>query len=180
MVSKARLDLPEPESPVTTMSLSRGISTEMFFRLCTRAPCTAMVVRAALTAGWAVLVAILRFPHIYERLFLHQDVASLRELNGSRNLADEPPVSQVLARRRDSLHVEIPLEMGLDLGRRTRFAHLAQVIEHQPEQRGRSSRQVLVDGVERRLHFLPCLLGIQQIGIDDPEERRIELHRLEE
>ena len=46
MVSNARLDLPEPESPVTTMSLSRGISTEMFLRLCTRAPCTAMVVCA--------------------------------------------------------------------------------------------------------------------------------------
>src|SRR5262249_52792002 len=46
MVSKARLDLPEPESPVTTTSLSRGISTEMFFRLWTRAPCTEAVVRA--------------------------------------------------------------------------------------------------------------------------------------
>src|SRR3954454_22080922 len=47
MVSNARLDLPEPESPVTTISLSRGISSETFLRLCTRAPCTAMVVRGA-------------------------------------------------------------------------------------------------------------------------------------
>ncbi len=47
MVSKARLDLPEPERPVTTISLSRGISTEMFLRLCTRAPRTSMVERAA-------------------------------------------------------------------------------------------------------------------------------------
>ena len=45
-MSNARLDFPEPESPVTTISLSRGISTEMFLRLCTRAPCTAIVVRA--------------------------------------------------------------------------------------------------------------------------------------
>jgi hypothetical protein len=44
-VSKARLDLPEPESPVMTISRSRGISSEMFFRLLTRAPLTAMVVR---------------------------------------------------------------------------------------------------------------------------------------
>ncbi len=51
MVSNARLDLPEPESPVTTMRLSRGISTEMFLRLCTRAPCTAMVVRALARAS---------------------------------------------------------------------------------------------------------------------------------
>src|SRR5262245_11245201 len=47
MVSNARLDLPEPERPVTTTSRSRGISSEMFFRLWTRAPWTAMVVRAA-------------------------------------------------------------------------------------------------------------------------------------
>src|SRR5512138_1064574 len=47
MVSNARLDLPEPESPVTTISLSRGISSETFLRLCTRAPCTAIVVRGA-------------------------------------------------------------------------------------------------------------------------------------
>ena len=47
MVSNARLDLPEPESPVMTIRLSRGISSEMFFRLCTRAPCTAIVVRGA-------------------------------------------------------------------------------------------------------------------------------------
>src|SRR5262249_39837023 len=115
MVSKARLDLPEPERPVTTMSLSRGISTVMFFRLCTRAPCTAIVVRAAgLVAAGAVLVAILRFPHVNECLLLHQDVAPLRELHGRRNLADEPLIGQVLTGRRDPLHVEIPLEVGFD------------------------------------------------------------------
>src|ERR1700745_106095 len=38
MVSKASEDLPEPERPVKTTSLSRGISTSMFFRLCSRAP----------------------------------------------------------------------------------------------------------------------------------------------
>src|SRR5437870_5482091 len=47
MVSKASDDLPEPLRPVTTTRLSRGISSEMFLRLWTRAPCTAMVVRAA-------------------------------------------------------------------------------------------------------------------------------------
>jgi hypothetical protein len=31
-------DFPEPETPVTTMSLLRGISTDIFFRLCTLAP----------------------------------------------------------------------------------------------------------------------------------------------
>src|SRR5579864_6666197 len=38
MVSKARDDLPEPESPVKTTSLSRGIDSVTFFRLCSRAP----------------------------------------------------------------------------------------------------------------------------------------------
>ena len=46
MVSNARLDLPEPDKPVTTIRLSRGISREMLRRLWTRAPCTAIVVRA--------------------------------------------------------------------------------------------------------------------------------------
>src|SRR6202012_4690255 len=38
MVSKASEDLPEPDSPVNTTSLSRGISTSMFLRSCSRAP----------------------------------------------------------------------------------------------------------------------------------------------
>src|SRR5213594_506178 len=40
MVSKASEDLPEPESPVRTTSWSRGSSTSMFLRLCSRAPRT--------------------------------------------------------------------------------------------------------------------------------------------
>src|SRR5688572_6296842 len=38
MVSKASDDLPEPLRPVMTTSLSRGISSVRFFRLCSRAP----------------------------------------------------------------------------------------------------------------------------------------------
>src|SRR5208283_4095176 len=38
MVSKASEDLPEPERPVKTTSLSRGIAKSTFFRLCSRAP----------------------------------------------------------------------------------------------------------------------------------------------
>src|SRR5688572_4430151 len=43
MVSKAREDLPEPERPVITTSLSRGISTSTFLRLCSRAPLTTIL-----------------------------------------------------------------------------------------------------------------------------------------
>src|SRR5581483_274214 len=42
MVSKARLDLPDPETPVTTVSRLCGISKSMFLRLWTRAPRTTM------------------------------------------------------------------------------------------------------------------------------------------
>src|SRR3990172_10884591 len=38
MVSKAKEDLPEPERPVNTISLLRGNSSDIFFRLCSRAP----------------------------------------------------------------------------------------------------------------------------------------------
>src|SRR5438477_10999418 len=40
MVSKARLDFPEPESPVMQMRAFRGSRTVMSFRLCSRAPWT--------------------------------------------------------------------------------------------------------------------------------------------
>src|SRR5260370_24402585 len=42
MVSKAREDLPEPDRPVKTTSLSRGITRSIFLRLCSRAPRTTM------------------------------------------------------------------------------------------------------------------------------------------
>src|SRR2546421_6875112 len=42
MVSNAKDDLPEPERPVITVNLSRGMSTSMFLRLCWRAPRTVM------------------------------------------------------------------------------------------------------------------------------------------
>src|SRR5690349_2436879 len=38
MVSNARDDLPDPDKPVNTTSLSRGISRSTFLRLCSRAP----------------------------------------------------------------------------------------------------------------------------------------------
>src|SRR5450830_1643355 len=36
-MSKARVDLPEPLTPVTTLNLPRGMSTDRPFRLCSRA-----------------------------------------------------------------------------------------------------------------------------------------------
>src|SRR5689334_2456191 len=45
MVSKAREDFPEPERPVITVRLVRGISKLMFLRLCWRAPRTTSLVK---------------------------------------------------------------------------------------------------------------------------------------
>src|SRR6478736_8847254 len=49
MVSKASEDLPEPDSPVNTIRASRGISRSTFFRLCSRAPRTWIVLWASPT-----------------------------------------------------------------------------------------------------------------------------------
>src|SRR2546429_6864143 len=49
MVSKAREDLPDPLRPVMTTSLSRGISTSRFLRLCSRAP--RMMIEPAIDGG---------------------------------------------------------------------------------------------------------------------------------
>src|SRR5215471_20995143 len=95
MVSNARLDLPEPDKPVTTMSLSRGISSEMFLRLCTRAPCTAIVVRAGDLGFIRVLELIRRFSWINEGQLLHFDVASLGQLHTRRHFHDETLIGQV-------------------------------------------------------------------------------------
>src|SRR5471030_949386 len=50
MVSKASDDFPEPESPVKTISLSRGRSRETSLRLCSRAPRTTR--RSAIEGGY--------------------------------------------------------------------------------------------------------------------------------
>src|SRR5690348_13946789 len=49
MVSKASEDLPDPDRPVITTRLSRGMSTSIFFRLCSRAPRTESVLPAILS-----------------------------------------------------------------------------------------------------------------------------------
>src|SRR5271154_1067578 len=51
MVSKASEDLPEPDRPVITVRVLRGISTLIFFRLCCRAPRTTSLVRPMFSAA---------------------------------------------------------------------------------------------------------------------------------
>jgi len=56
MVSKARDDLPEPERPVTTVRVLRGMETETSRRLCWRAPRTLMCVSVRRAARGSVTV----------------------------------------------------------------------------------------------------------------------------
>src|SRR5258708_15562120 len=103
MVSKARLDLPDPERPVITVKLSRGISSEMSLRLWTRAPCTRMVVRRAVLAATATLV------DIEERQFVNLHVASLREPHRQWRFPDQSLVGQILARAGHLAQTVVPL-----------------------------------------------------------------------
>src|SRR5262245_48468623 len=110
MVSNARLDLPEPDRPVTTIRRSRGISSDTSLRLWTRAPCTAMVVRAA---AFGLPVRFMGSPQVEERQLLHLHVALLCEPDRCRCLADQALVREVLARPVRAAHVEVALEVVL-------------------------------------------------------------------
>src|SRR5688572_33413297 len=54
-VSKASEDLPEPDTPVTTVTRSWGIASDTFFRLFCRAPS----IRSQ--EGWAIPIVLLRW-----------------------------------------------------------------------------------------------------------------------
>src|SRR5258705_8243123 len=81
MVSKASDDLPEPDSPVKTTSLSRGISRSMFLRLCSRAPriVIARVLDPAVCWRFALITSsISAFPGAWPRLAFRRAPPELR------------------------------------------------------------------------------------------------------
>src|SRR6186713_2043519 len=70
MVSKASEDFPEPDSPVNTTSLSRGISRSTFLRLCSRAPRIVIARMPEPEAGWRfalITSSIMAFPGALSR-----------------------------------------------------------------------------------------------------------------
>src|SRR4051812_17262889 len=106
MVSKARDDLPEPDSPVKTMSLSRGSSMPTFFRLCSRAPRTTRVsdtrARLAVRANRRTLVRrelvdseVERTP-VEGRPLLADEVGGAELLTGPGALVDDQERGQPL------------------------------------------------------------------------------------
>src|SRR5579864_3158885 len=70
MVSKASEDLPDPDSPVMTTSLSRGIETSTFFRLCSRAPRT-RISREGLPPAppWRLAFRTSSIPNVHSRVW---------------------------------------------------------------------------------------------------------------
>src|SRR4051794_29377380 len=121
MVSNARLDLPEPERPVTTIRRSRGNSSERFLRLWTRAPWTAMVVRAV------GLGAVLALAGIEESKLLDVDVAALGQANGKGNLGDDVLVGEIFAAGGDAGDAEVALEVVVDFGDGAGLTDLAEM-----------------------------------------------------
>src|SRR3954465_2525950 len=139
MVSNARLDLPDPDSPVTTIIRSRGSSTETSRRLWTRAPWTAIVVRGpgrpAIVLrgpGRSAALAITRLRGEERQLF-DGDVAPLVQQDRRGRLADQAEVRQVFARGGHAAHIEGLLEVILDVAARPDVAVLAQVGDHRRE-----------------------------------------------
>src|SRR5262245_22323155 len=105
------------------MSWSRGISSEMFFRLWTRAPCTAIVERASI---FLALELIGRLSEINEGELLHLDIAALCQLCRNRRFSNHPTICKKLAGRRYPSDAEVPLEIMFDVARRSRFADFPQ------------------------------------------------------
>ena len=160
MVSKARLDLPEPDRPVTTTRLSRGISTRDVLEVVDaraldgdrRARGGSLASSRRRTRRHGVASAARSTRQVDERQLLHVDVAPLRQ---PHRRSTTLPISPWSARYSHAVvtlaDVEVPLEVILDLAARARFAGLAQVVDDRREQRRRPRGQVAIDRVERRL-----------------------------
>ena len=75
-------DLPEPDSPVITVRVLRGISTEMFLRLCWRAPRTVMLLMAIENRfpGTERTLPAMNRPKWYRKVWEGKRTALLRSL----------------------------------------------------------------------------------------------------
>src|SRR5262245_23223276 len=120
----------------------------MFLRLCTRAPCTETVVRAAVLV--AVREAILRGPHINEGELLHFDVAFLGQMYAGGSFADKSLICEVLARQSNAAEGIVSLEVILDLDAGSLFAQIAEMVDDKPKENGGALRHVTFDRLQRR------------------------------
>src|SRR6187200_986852 len=118
-----------------TTSLSRGISTEMFFRLWTRAPCTATLVRAAAPVRPFELEWFLGIGAGVEKgELLHVGGAALGQANRGGGLGDQPATGQVFTGGHDVADTVVTREMRFDFAAGADLSGIPQVVEHQREQ----------------------------------------------
>src|ERR1700734_2402951 len=83
MVSNASEDLPEPDNPVNTTSLSRGISRSTFFRLCSRAP-RMVIARLAEPEFWCRLALMISSISAVPDAHAHEGVPSEQNFRNGR------------------------------------------------------------------------------------------------
>src|SRR5690606_42032207 len=96
-VSNASDDFPDPLTPVTTTSLSRGISTSTFCRLFSRAPRISIVVRIDASAPGAEEIR-----GLFDALS-----AALRELERRRDLLEQAFVLEPFACPREMPRMQL-------------------------------------------------------------------------
>src|SRR5215470_2480130 len=123
--------------PVTTISLSRGISTSMFCRLFSRAPWIWMVVR---------MLGVEEIGRLLDPF-----EAALRQLEGGGDLFHEPLALQPLARGLQVPRVHLrEREVGAHLRQRDDAVLLLEVVEERLQVGLVVRVEVAVDRVERR------------------------------
>ena len=144
MVSKARVDLPEPDGPVTTTSLPRGMVTSTFLRLCSRAPRTTMLSRAIEPAPGVGLAGG------GEPAAADGDMVSLRGEGGAIMLSGAPVDACALPRE--------PLPVHRGAGERKKDYDWRNFLPKRKATRGRRSRIGQSSVVPRERASRPTLL----------------------
>src|SRR5262245_33147370 len=147
-VSNANDDFPDPLTPVTTTSLSRGISTSTFFRLFSRAPRISIVVRIGPSS-----TGVEHVRGLFDAL-----EAALRQLERRGDLLEQPLLLEPLARGFEMPRMDLrEREVIADLRQRHHAVLLLQVVEQRLQVRGVVLVEIAVDGIERGREYLAVL-----------------------
>src|ERR1700752_5114795 len=185
MVSKASEDLPEPERPGNTTSLSRGISISTFLRLCSRAPRMVIARDAEPALGWRFALS----------------TSSISAFPGTRNAPrwariagqgrDQAPIERMLEHRKNDEGFPVPcanhqrivcamaFSSEVDTGSRQENASEADFWQQQsaasPKQTSKTNASV--PGAERRRWQLQQEGGLEVIVHADLNTVQIECSR---
>src|SRR5215469_4638476 len=152
----------------------------MFLRLCTRAPCTAMVVRASGFGADLALPGITSVRSAEKSQLMHFRIAPFGQPNGKWRLPDQPLVGEVFASNRHTCKAEIALKVIFNLRGRSGFPNFGKVLDGRSEYDGRALAEVFFDGGECSEDRRPAFLAVQHVRVNDLEKRRVELAGLGE